>query len=96
MSTINRKPITAPVWVRIAIAVAFATALTLIAFLLTMDASTPVGGKSNLMGAVLVLPLAWAAKSEWPPSLVIAFAFLIYFAICLSVVWLSTREKRLS
>jgi hypothetical protein len=94
MSTISRKPITAPIWVKFAIAASGAVVLTLIAFLLTTDTSGAVGGKASVMGAFLVLPLVWVTKFEWSASMSFAFAFVTYLVICFCAVWFSTREKR--
>jgi hypothetical protein len=94
MGIIDRKPITIPPWVRIAIALGVAAVLTLIAFLLTLDTSGRVGSKAAATGAVLVLPLVLAAKSEWSVGVSFAFAFVTYFSVCFVAVWFFTREKR--
>jgi len=93
MGIIGRKPITAPLRVKIALAVAVAAVLTLLAVLMTSDSSGPVGGKAVLTGAILVLPLVLAAKSEWSSGVSIGFAFVTYFLVCFVAVWLVTREK---
>ncbi|GLS14048.1 hypothetical protein [Hydrogenophaga electricum] len=94
MAIIGRKPITIPPWVRIAIALVVATVLTLVALSLTFGNSGNIGGKAALTGAVLVLPLVLATKSEWSAGVSIAFAFVTYFLVCMAAVWFFTREKR--
>jgi hypothetical protein len=76
-----------------AISLAAAAVLTLIAVLMTWGSSGPVGAKAVLAGAILVLPLVWAAKAEWPAFASIAFAFITYFAVCFVGVWFLKREK---
>lgn len=96
MSIIGRKPITIPLWVKIAIAVAMATLLTVIAVLMASGGLEPVGGKPVLTGAILVIPLVLAAKSEWSAGASIALAFVTYFSVSFLAVWFFTREKRLT
>lgn len=93
MGIIGRKAITIPFWVKIAIAVVMATPLTAVAVLLTWGSLDPVGGKAVLTGAILAIPLIFAAKSEWSFGASIALAFLAYFSMCFLTLWFFTREK---
>jgi hypothetical protein len=94
MGILGRKAITIPLRVSIAIALAVASLLTAIAVLMTWGGSGLVGGKAVLTGAILVLPLVFAAKSDWPAGVAIALAFVTYFSVCFAALWFFTRGKR--
>lgn len=96
MTTIGRKPITTPLWVKIAIALAVATLLTVIAVLMTWGGFEPAQGKPVFTGAILAIPLIVAAKYEWATGASIALAFVTYFSVGFLAVLFFTREKHLT
>ncbi|MBC5784077.1 hypothetical protein H8N03_14085 [Ramlibacter sp. USB13] len=89
----TRKSITIPLWVRLAIALAGAAALTLLVYVLTLDDSGRVGGKAAFVGGVIALPWILGARSGWSTALSMAFAFVTCFAVCSLAVWVLTRER---
>lgn len=96
MGVISRKPITAPLWVKISIGAGVATLLTVIAVLVTSGGGGNAVGKPLLAQAVLVFPLVIAAKSEWSAVVSIFAAFVTYFSVCLIAVLVLMRQKTLA
>lgn len=76
------------------IALAVAGASVMFAAWLTSGAFETSGGKPLVVAALVVLPLAVAAKNgvEGPLALVVAFG--TYFAVAFSVTWLVSRHRR--
>jgi predicted small secreted protein len=70
-----------------------ATATVLYAAFLTSGHGEPVSGKPLLIGALVVVPLAVAAKNEIDGAGAFALAFVTYFAIAFAVMWLVFRKK---
>jgi hypothetical protein len=79
---------------RLIVAVTIATVTTLLAAWMTSGQFDPAGGKPLFVGALIVLPLAVAAKNGLMGLSAAALAFVTYFAVAFLGVWLATREKR--
>jgi hypothetical protein len=75
------------------ISVTIAAFLTLLALWLTSGEFDPNGGKSALVGALIVLPLVVAAKNGLTGLAATSLAFTAYFAVAFLSFWLATRKK---
>ncbi|GKS91509.1 hypothetical protein [Acidovorax sp. SUPP2539] len=92
MGVVRCKPITAPIWVRIAIALVLACASTFVALWVTSGGLDPQN-KGTLLAAILVVPLAFAAKLDWPSGASIALAGVTYFLFWMGAVWWVMHPK---
>ena len=70
-----------------------ATAAVLFATWLTSGQLEPVGGKPLFIGALVVVPFVVAAKNEIDGAGAFALAFVTYFAIAFTVIWLAFRTR---
>ena len=69
-----------------------ATAAVLFAIWLTSGQLEPVG-KPLFIGALVVVPFVVAAKNEIDGAGALALAFVTYFAIAFTVIWLVFRNR---
>lgn len=70
-----------------------ATAAVVFATWLTSGQLAPGGGKPLFMGALVVVPFVVAAKNGIDGAAAFAFAFVTYFAIAFTVIWLVFRNR---
>lgn len=75
------------------IAVIVAIVAVLFATWLTSGQLAPVGGKPLLIGALAVVPFVVAAKNDIDGAGAFALAFIAYFAIAFTVIWLAFRTR---
>jgi hypothetical protein len=70
-----------------------ATATVLFATWLTSGQLEPVGGKPLFIGALVVVPFVVAAKNDIDGAGAFALAFVTYFVIAFTVIWLVFRGR---